>query len=1105
MALDFQNIPLVFAQGLDTKSDGKAVPLGKFSELENAVFTKTGILTKRFGYDILPTTIQGGLTSVSAARALATFEDELILFSGKRAYTWAPGVMAWQDRGAVVSLATRAFPVLHNSYTQSNPDSAVNHGVRVTAWEDSRTSNTVRCSIQDAETGAFFASDILVGTGAQPRVVAFGSDVVIFYTNSNNLLYRLVRRTAPTAVSVTEYNPVATLVSGAPSYDALVVADRLFVAWNDSGSSTGKLAYLDATYTLSSTVNHTIAATNAIGLFSYSASSSVVVICANATDVKAKAWTYSLTASSGTATIATVSHVSRVCGIFPEGSSLVSIWYERYESSPTADHRIVSKASLNPTTGAVTAGGDVRGVGLAARFMEYDGVGYALIARQSEFQSTYFLADTSGNIVARVSPGNGGGLRTKQALPGWTAVSAGVFDVATLTTGRLIGESGELFSLPGPTVQRFDFASQAYARARVGNNLIVGGGVVRAYDGVSFSESGFHLFPERLSVDQTGFTITVTHEGDAGSAEVTTFACPAGIRLTGGQYFTLHDAVDAPYYCWITVDGAGSDPAPGGTGLGPAAILSTDTAAQVATKIAAILDADAAFIAPAPGAATITNTNAANGACTNAANGAAALGIAAGSLSGTYEYAGMYERTDNFGQIVRSAASVPLQVIAAAGSSATITIQTLRLTSSATPTRLVLYRTLAGGAEVFYRLGSIALPTLNSTSVDSIQILDTASDASIQSNEILYTVGGVLDATAPPASSLVVSYRNRIFLAGHSDPLLLSYSTITRNGEAVYFNGQLTIRLDPRGGDITALGVLDDKLVVFKETAIFVLAGDGPENTGLNSDYQDPLLIATDVGCSSAASVVQTANGLVFQSPKGLYLLDRSLQVSYQGAPVEAYNATQVTGAAMVPNTNQVRYVSATGPARVYDYLYDQWSTFTNHDAVDCDVWQGEFVFAKSDGRVFVENRTKWTDGGDHYVRLRGVTAWVATAGILGFQRVSRVAILGDYRGPHKLLMKLGFNYAPEYLQEKPFDATATIPGPVYGAAPFYGSGIYGGGPTVPEEFQMRVERQMCTAFRVSFEDVQSSEYNEGMAVNGITLLVGQKRGLNKIPATRRA
>jgi flagellar hook protein FlgE len=104
--------------------------------------------------------------------------------------------------------------------------------------------------------------------------------------------------------------------------------------------------------------------------------------------------------------------------------------------------------------------------------------------------------------------------------------------------------------------------------------------------------------------------ITVRLE-DPATAEVSSVTCTAA-GLADNQYFTLNSPATS-YYVWYDVDGGGVDPAPGGTGIA-VNLLSTDTAAQVATKVAAAIDAVGDFSAPAPAGTTITITNASTGA-----------------------------------------------------------------------------------------------------------------------------------------------------------------------------------------------------------------------------------------------------------------------------------------------------------------------------------------------------------------------------------------------------------------------------------------------------------------------------------------------------------
>ena len=450
------------------------------------------------------------------------------------------------------------------------------------------------------------------------------------------------------------------------------------------------------------------------------------------------------------------------------------------------------------------------------------------------------------------------------------------------------------------------------------------------------------------------------------------------------------------------------------------------------------------------------------------------------------------------GRIHRSAPSPALSYTAAANDRADITVPTLRVTGKA-DVRVVLYRTLANGS-TFYRVTSPTSPTLNDTTVDTVTITDGASDASIASNEFLYTTGDVLDHIPPGACRVACNYRGRLVVAGLSDPLKVAYSKVIQEGEPAAFNDILTFQVDGVGGAITALAQMDDKLIIFKETAIFVVAGNGPNATGQGSDYGDPQLVTNDVG-SVGPVVAQTPMGLMFKSGKGIYLLDRSMGVKYVGDRVEAYNALTVRGATVVPNTNQVRFVTSDSRALVYDYAFDQWATFTNYSAVDCDVWAGSWVHLRSDGTVCRENTSSYRDG-SQAVEMYGVTGWIQVADMQGFQRVQRLAVLGDYYSPHSLEVSAGYDFSPAWRQVQSFPMTTLFGSTTYGSASPYGTGVYGG-PWAPYEVSLHLAQQKCTAVRFAFR-VRQSGTGAGASVTAMTMRIGAKAGLNKMGTTKR-
>lgn len=107
--------------------------------------------------------------------------------------------------------------------------------------------------------------------------------------------------------------------------------------------------------------------------------------------------------------------------------------------------------------------------------------------------------------------------------------------------------------------------------------------------------------------------------------EITQFIIPTGTQFTvggAGTYFKIYNAGDVnKYYVWLNVNASNSDPAPGGGFTGIAvAILSGDTAAQVAVKVANAITANASGITATNFDNTVTTTTSGSIETTHATN-----------------------------------------------------------------------------------------------------------------------------------------------------------------------------------------------------------------------------------------------------------------------------------------------------------------------------------------------------------------------------------------------------------------------------------------------------------------------------------------------------
>jgi len=473
-----------------------------------------------------------------------------------------------------------------------------------------------------------------------------------------------------------------------------------------------------------------------------------------------------------------------------------------------------------------------------------------------------------------------------------------------------------------------------------------------------------------------------------------------------------------------------------------------------------------------------------------------ALGTSGGFMSdGIYNYKVIYSWTDHKGYLHYSATSVILTKTLGAESSIqkiTLTVPTLRLTEK-TDVKIQVFRTEAGKSTLYYFTKEID----NDPDVNTVDIADTNSDVSLIYNQFLYTNGGILDNIAPPSGSIIGLFKNRVFLVSGEDSKTIYYSKGRSKGLPVEFNETLRITISS-ADRITAFQEMDGKLFIFEKSKIYVLTGDGPTNTGEQDTFSKPQLVTSDVGCDNTNSIVVTPKGLMFQTTKGIYLLDRSLQTFYIGSPVESFNSKTIKGATLVQDGNQVRFLTDDDITLVYDYYFDKWSTFTNHSGNGSTIWQGAYVYLRDDGEVYQETADKYLDNSRSIV-MKLTTAWINLDQLQGFQRVYKTAVLGDYKTSHILVCQIAYDYEEFFNEEHTFDFATAKNLNSFGDGTPYGNGIYGGDSDGVYQFRIEHGKQKCQSFRIRFFDSMPTFTDQSYSISVMQSIVGLKTGLRKL------
>lgn len=964
---------LNFADGMDTKTDAKQLPLGQFYQVKNGVYTTPLELRKRNGYK-KRSLQQTNSQFISSPVSLSRFDNSLLTLNSTDLYAYSDSTEKWVQKGHVSNLKTTSLPVIKNNYNQTVPHVASNFGTSAYVWKDSV--GGCRLSVVDTAANTFFLHNVqLSATAINPKVIVNSNSFYFFFIDGANLKYRKLNSANPTTLEA-EVTVKTDVDVAFPVYDLATTNNRIYCAYRSTIAGTElQIFSIDETDTILTTAGVVGAApTTTISLFTDTASR-VCLAYVEGNDVNFLIYNFSLTGFLLPPTlIETITNINNIA----IGSKQLNNYYLLYTQTATNTYDYLIKRNTITYSGTVgTPSIFLRSVGQASKIVNVNDQLYSLCVHESALQSTYFLANIDGQIEAKISSTLGGTVLPNNSLSFVPKLSNSQALFVSQIKSELVNENAVTFSTFGVNSSVVEFVPTLnYQDDILGKNLYITGGILRCYDGVSVVEDGFFLFPENLEV---------------------------GGNLNFGGNLT----------------------------------------------------------------------------------------------DGTRSYVAVYAWYDNKGQLHRSTTSLPLLTTQSAGTSTQrqeVIIPTLRL-SYKTDIIIEVYRTENNGT-VFYKVSSTVAPTFNDPSVNSIIYSDGTSDANLLGREILYTSGGILDNDQAPNASIIVNWKNRIWLAGLENPQQLAYSKELTEGYPAQFSDFLRLQIDDAVGPITALAVLDDKLIIFKETSMFALAGNGPNNAGQQNDYATPDRIASDVGCIDSNSVVLTPMGLMFKSTKGIYLLDRGLSTTYIGAAVEIYNDLSINSSVLVPNSNQIRFLTSGDVALVYDYFMQRWSVFDNHGGKDAEIVNNVYIYLRNDDTIFVETPNQFLDNGQP-ISLEVDTGWLSFAGVQGFQRVYKMLALGEYKSPHKLRIQCAYNFVEAYLHEKTIDSSEVINQSTYGQVSPYGGDAKYGGPSKLNGYQMRLDFkiQKTQSIRVLITELQNDSYGEGLSLSNLSFEVGAKRG----------
>ncbi|HVQ53174.1 MAG TPA: hypothetical protein VMS92_24310, partial [Mycobacterium sp.] len=351
------------------------------------------------------------------------------------------------------------------------------------------------------------------------------------------------------------------------------------------------------------------------------------------------------------------------------------------------------------------------------------------------------------------------------------------------------------------------------------------------------------------------------------------------------------------------------------------------------------------------------------------------------TLLGTYQYCAVEVLTYRSGRTWRSPPSIP-QTVVMTGTNASVqwTVRCPVLDGIFVKRTIELYRTANNGS--LFR----CVNAFTAVTDSALLITDSLADTAIVNGKLLYTHGEVATGITPRPAH-VAWFGDRLWIASADFRRRLHFSKKVGGESMPEMNDIFVVELPDDASDITQIQAMDDRLAVFTESAIYIVTGDGPDNTGAGA-FPTYVKISSEVGCIVGGKSVSTGDAVYFTSLRGIQRVWKNDQIDYVGEGVDVcFNQPQVQtpvtvlDAAFVEHLNEIRFVTANF-VLVYDREFGIW-----YRDVGGLVTGGTLVAGCYDGDQFVlqrSNETVYYEGSSSQVTDNGTaftpiirSAWI--------------------------------------------------------------------------------------------------------------------------------
>lgn len=265
--------------------------------------------------------------------------------------------------------------------------------------------------------------------------------------------------------------------------------------------------------------------------------------------------------------------------------------------------------------------------------------------------------------------------------------------------------------------------------------------------------------------------------------------------------------------------------------------------------------------------------------------------------------------------------------------------------------------------------------------------------------------------------SYLASTSNRVWYVEPEDIARVRFSKDFSVLGRVEFNRNLYVDI-PDGSRPVAVTTLDEQVVIFTDTSIFLLVGNLPNNSGGGANFYLQK-VAFEDGCSNRYSVFPSRVGVFFESDRGINLLTRGYEVVFVGSAVEdsAFGGNSVTGVSYLPQEDIYLFTTSNEILVCHEagnqFRWTRWAFEHDADIVASCAWGNYHVILDSEGTLHYMDMSVVTD-----VQLTVTTPWMYFGDLEGFQRIRDINLVGrnDSLSPAgSAAIQIGYDFADAF------------------------------------------------------------------------------------------